>query len=168
MRRFPPANLVFHHSRVIRALSTFKIPEYVMAFRKASMTRKDFQNRVEGFLIGAMGWHCMAEIAAANGYPDHIQHWREDVERIIFIDLSFFISTVTTKTAFNKRRAINELIAECNSPEVLQASVLIARKTLAARYLKRPYADLKLPDIESCRSTFWRMVSGTVELSLEK
>ena len=43
----------------------------VMTFRKTSMTRRDFQNRVEGFLIGAMGWQCMAEVATANGYPDH-------------------------------------------------------------------------------------------------
>jgi hypothetical protein len=61
------------------ALKTNKTPERVMTFRKTAMTRKNFQNRVEGFLIGAMGWHCMAEVAAANGYPDHIQKWRGEV-----------------------------------------------------------------------------------------
>ena len=75
-----------------------------MTFRKNSMTRKNFQNRVEGFLVSAMGWQCMAEVAAANGYTDHIHRWRGEVERIIFIDLSFFISCVTTKTAFDKRQ----------------------------------------------------------------
>src|ERR1700684_4126609 len=79
-------------------------------FRKTAMTRKNFQNRVEGFLISAMGWHCMAEVAAANGYPDHIQHWRGEVERIIFIDLSFFITNVTIKPKFDRRRAINEIL----------------------------------------------------------
>ena len=138
-----------------------------MTFRKTAMTRKNFQNRVEGFLISAMGWHCMAEVAAANGYPDHTQHWRGEVERIIFIDLSFFISTVTTKTAFDKRRAINELLAEYNSPKAFQASLLMARKNLAARYLKRPRAGLKLPDVEQSRNAFWRMVSGTAESALE-
>ena len=139
-----------------------------MTFRKSSMTRKNFQNRVENFLISAMGWQCMAEVATANGYPDHIQHWRGEVERIIFIDLCFFIISVTTKTAFDKRRAINELIAEYDSAKTFQASLLMARKNLAARYLKRPRADLKLPDVEPCKNAFWLMVSGTVEFTLEK
>ena len=115
-----------------------------------------------------MGWQCMAEVATANDYPDHIQHWRGEVERIIFIDLSFFIISVTTKTAFDKRRAINELIAECDSAKTFQASLLMARKNLAARYLKRPRGDLKLPDVEQCRTAFWQMVSGTVEFTLEE
>ena len=139
-----------------------------MAFRKTAMTRKDFQSRVEDFLIGAMGWHCMAEVAAANGYPDHIQHWRGEVERIIFIDLSFFIISATTKPSFDKRRAISELLAEYNSPKAFQASLLMATKNLAARYLKRPRAGLKLPDVEQSRNAFWRMVSGTVEFALEE
>ena len=139
-----------------------------MAFKKTSMTRKTFKNRVEDFLISAMGWQCMAEVATANGYPDHIQHWRGEVERIIFIDLSFFIISVTTKTAFDKGRAINELIAEYDSAKTFQASLLMVRKNLAARYLKRPRADLKLSDVEPCRNAFWLMVSGTVEFTLEK
>ena len=139
-----------------------------MTFGKTSTTRKDFQNRVEGFLISAIGWHCMAEVAAANGYPDHIQHWRGEVERIIFIDLSFFISCVTTKTMFDKRRAINEITAEYDSAKTFQASLLMATKNLAARYLKRPRADLKLPDVEQCKNAFWLMVSGTVEFTLEE
>jgi hypothetical protein len=44
----------------------------------------------------------------------------------------------------------------------------MARKNLASRYLKRPRADLKLPDVERCRNAFWQMVSGTVEFTLEK
>src|SRR6267143_884803 len=81
-----------------------------MTFRKNSMTRKNFQKRVEDFLISAMGWQCMAEVAAGNGYPDHIHRWRNDVERILFIDLSFFISSVKTKNVFGRRRAIKELV----------------------------------------------------------
>jgi hypothetical protein len=139
-----------------------------MTFRKTSMTRKDFKNRVEGFLIGAMGWHCMAEVAAVNGYLDHIQQWRGEVERIIFIDLTFFIISATTKSSFDKRRAINEIIAEYNSPKAFQASLLMAAKNLAAQYLKRLRADLELPDVESSRNAFWRMVSETVEFNLEE
>jgi hypothetical protein len=110
----------------------------------------------------------MAEVAAANGYPDHIQQWQGEVERIIFIDLSFFISSVKTKTAFDRRRAINEIIAEYNSVKTFQASLLMARKNLAARYLKCPRAELKLPDVEPSKDAFRRVVSGTVELTSEK
>jgi hypothetical protein len=85
-----------------------------MAFRTTSMTRKNFQNRVEGFLISAMGWHCMAEVAAANGYPDHIHRWRGEVERIIFIDPNFFISSATTKTAFDMEQpGAKEQVSRC-------------------------------------------------------
>lgn len=139
-----------------------------MTFRRTAITRKNFQNRVESFLISAMGWHCMAEVAAANGYPDHVHLWQGEVERIIFIDLSFFMSSVTTKTGFDRRRAVGEIIAEYDSPKTFQASLLIARKNLAARYLKRPRAGLKLPDVEPCRNAFCRMVSGTVEFTLEE
>jgi hypothetical protein len=139
-----------------------------MTFRKTSMTRKNFQNRVESFLISAMGWHCMAEVAAANGNSDHIHRLRGEVERIISIDLSFFINRVTTKTGFDRRQAIDEIIAEYDSLKTFQASLLIARKNLAARYLKRPHAGLKLPDVEPCRNAFWQMVSGTVEFTLEE
>jgi hypothetical protein len=139
-----------------------------MAFRKTAMTRKNFQNCVEGFLIRAMGWHCMAAVSAANGYPDHIQHWRGEVERIIFIDLSFFIIGTTTTSSVDKRQAVNEVVAEYDSPKAFEAVLLIATKNLAARYLKRPRADLKLPDVEQCRNAFWRMVSETLELTLRE
>jgi hypothetical protein len=139
-----------------------------MAYRKTPMTRKSFKNRVEGFLFGAMGWHCMAEVAAANGYPDHMQHWQAEVERILFIDLTFFIISATTETSFDRRRAINELIAECNSAKTFQVLLLIARKNLAVRYIKRPRPDLKLPDAGTSRNAFWRMVSGAVEFTFEE
>jgi hypothetical protein len=45
---------------------------------------------------------------------------------------------------------------------------LIARKNLAARYLKHSRAGLKLPDVEQCRNAFWQMVCGTVEFTLEE
>lgn len=90
----------------------------------------------------------MAEVAAASGYRDHIPRWRGEVERIIFIDLSFFIISVATITAFDKRRAINEIIAEYDSANTFQASPSMARKNLAARYVKRPLAELKMPEVE--------------------
>jgi hypothetical protein len=37
--------------------------------------------------------------SGTNGYPDHKQ-WRDEVERIIFIDLSFSVVSITTKTGF--------------------------------------------------------------------
>ena len=139
-----------------------------MTFRRTALTRKDFQNRVENFLTGAMGWHCMAEVAAANGYPDRTDRWRDGVERILFIDLSFFISSVTTKTSFDRRRAVKELIAEHNSAKRFQTALLLARRTLSTRYLKRPHAALNLPDMEMNRNAVWLLVSEAVSLALEK
>ena len=78
------------------------------------------------------------------------------------------VSTGTTKTKIDRRRAVDELIAEYNRPKGFQSSLFIARKTLAARYLKRPHADVKLPDAEPIRSAFWLMVSEAVTLPLEE
>jgi hypothetical protein len=66
------------------------------------------------------------------------------------------------------QQAINELVAEYDSIKTFQASLLMARKNLAARYLKRPYADLKQPDAEPSRNAFWRLVSEVVMLALEE
>jgi len=42
-----------------------------MAFRKSVISRRDFQNRVEEYIIGATGWYCYPEVATENGYSDH-------------------------------------------------------------------------------------------------
>lgn len=132
------------------------------------MTRKDFQTRAEDCLIGAMGCYSMAEVAAANGYLDYIQQWRDEVERILLIDLNFFLSSAATNPELDRRRAIDDLIAEYYSPKAFRTSLLIAKRTLAARYLKRPYAEQTLPSVESSTTAFWLMVAEAVNLALER
>jgi hypothetical protein len=117
--------------------------------------------------VGALGEYCKAEVAEVNNYPDYIQHWRNEVERILFMELAFFIQRVKTKTAFDRRTAIDEVVAEYDSTEDFEGSLLAAKRALATRYLKQPHANLKLPDAETSRNGFWLMVSEAVNLALE-
>src|SRR5438105_11137712 len=104
------------------------------------MTRQYFQNGIERFLISGIGSFCMAEIADANGYPDHTQHWRSEVDRIVFIDFVFFIiSSVTTR--FDRRAALAKVVANYDSAENFRRSLFGAKRLLAIRYLKNPNAD---------------------------
>ena len=109
----------------------------------------------------------MAEVATANGYLDYVQHWRNEVDRILFVELVFFIQR-ETKAPFEKRKAIAEVIAEYNTGEGFRKMLLFARKALAVRYLRQPQADLKLPDAETSRNAFWLTVSEAVSLALEE
>jgi hypothetical protein len=138
----------------------------LMTFRKTAMTRKDFQNRVESFLIGAMGEYCKAQVANANAYSSYFQRWQNEVDRLLFVELSFFIGC--TKTSFDKRKLITKVIARYDSADDFRASLLTAKKLVATRYLKQPYADLMLPEVEPSRNAFWLMVSEAVELALEE
>jgi hypothetical protein len=139
-----------------------------MRFVRKAPTLKDCRARVEGFLVSAMGRYCMAEVAAANGYQDHTQRWRGEVERILFIDLTFYIFGATTKPAFARRQAIKAIIAEHKSRKSFHAWLSIGRKVVALRHLKCPPGELKLPDVESSRNTFWLMVSEAITYALEE
>jgi hypothetical protein len=137
-----------------------------MTFRKTAMTQKDFQNRVESFLIGAMGEYCKAQVANANAHSSLFQRWQNEVDRLLFVELTFFIGC--TKTPFNKRKVIAKAIAKYDSVDDFRSALRTARKLVGMRYLKQPYADLKLPDVETSRNAFWLMVSEAVELALEE
>lgn len=130
------------------------------------MTRQGFQNLVEGFLIEARAYYCMAEVAQANSYPDHILHWRNDVERILFAELPFFTGYAKAKPPFDKRKAIDEIVARYRGVD-FQSSLLLARRALAARYLRQLRGDLKLPDVEVSKNAFWLTVAEAINLALE-
>jgi hypothetical protein len=109
----------------------------------------------------------MAEVATANDYPDHAQDGRGAIDRIVFIDLVFFIIN-SEATRFDKRAALAKTMADYDSAQDFRRLLLGARKLLAAPYLTNPNADLKLPDVETSRKAFWQMVSEAVELALQK
>ena len=136
-----------------------------MTFRKTAMTQKDFQNRVESFLIGAMGEYCKAQVANANEHTSLFQRWQNEVDRLLFVELTFFVGAAIT--SFDKRKVITRVVERYNSAEDFQAALLAARKLVGVRYLKQPYADLKLPALETSRTAFWLMVSEAVGLALE-
>jgi hypothetical protein len=131
------------------------------------MTKKQFQSGIERLLISAMGAFCMAEIAAVNSYPDHVQHWRDEVDRIVSIDLVFFVLSSET-TRFNKRAVVTQIMTEYDSVEDFRRFLRGAKKLLTIRYLKNSNADLRLPDVKRSRKAFWQMVSEAVNLALQE
>ena len=124
-----------------------------------------FENRVESFLIGAMGEYCKAQVASENAHTSLFQRWQNEVDRLLFVELSLFIGI--TKASFDKRKVIIQVIARYDSADHFRASLLTARKLVGMRYLKQPYADLKLPDAETSRNAFWLMVAEAVDFTLE-
>jgi hypothetical protein len=112
-----------------------------------------FKERFEEFLIGAMSEYSKAEVAEANQYMDYVQHWRSEVERLLFVQVSFLIDRTNTNSPFDKRQAVEEVIEEYNPPEEWK-SLLSAKKAIAVRYLKDPHATLKLPDVQISHHSF--------------
>jgi len=110
--------------------------------------------------------YALAEVAELNGYTTHLEHWRKHVERIIDIELMMFLDMETTKSRFNKYRAIEEMVREGEGkfPRCLEA----ARKTLAANYYKntKSPADFKCPDPAVSGAAFWLMVREAVNDAL--
>ena len=129
------------------------------------MTRQGFVNRIEQLLIGARGEYCQAQVANANEHPSLFQRWQNEVDRLLFVELTFFVGG--TKTSFDKRKVMTKIVGRYNSKKDFQAALLAARKLVGVRYLKQPYADLKVPDLETSRTAFWLMVSEAVNFALE-
>ena len=92
------------------------------------------------------------------------QRWQDEVDRLLFVDLTFFVGGA--KTSFDKRKVITKILGRYNSAEDFQAALLVARKVVGVRHLKQPYADLKLPDLETSRTAFWLMVSEAINFGL--
>ena len=112
-----------------------------------------------------MGEYCKAQVASENDHTSLFQRWQNEVDRLLFVELSLFIGI--TKTSFDKRKVIIKVIAGYDSADHFRAALLTARKLVGMRYLKQPYADLKLPDVETSRNAFWLMVGEAVDFTLE-
>ena len=56
-----------------------------------TMTRQGFQDRIEQLLIGARGEYCKAQIANENEHISLYQRWQNEVDRLLFVELSFFV-----------------------------------------------------------------------------
>jgi hypothetical protein len=132
-----------------------------------ALSRQQWKDGVEHFISSALSKYALAEVAELNGYTGHLEQWRKDVERLIDIELPMFLEIGTTKSKFDKQRAIEEIVRERERkfPRWLE----VARKTLAADYYKhtkRP-ADFKSPDPAVSGAPFWMRVREAVNDALE-
>ena len=131
-----------------------------------TLTRQQWKDGVEHYISGALMKYALAEVAELSGYPDHLEHWRKDVERLIEIELTMFLELATTKSQFDKQRAIEQIVREGERkfPRYLE----VARKTLAANYYKhtRSPTDFKSPDPAVSMAPFWMRVSEAVKDAL--
>ena len=132
-----------------------------------ALSRQQWKDGVEHFISSALSKYALAEVAEFNGYTGHLEQWRKDVERLIDIEVPMFLETGTTKSQFDKQRAIEEIVRESEGkfPRWLE----VARKTLAAnhyKHTKRPM-DFKIPDPALSGVAFWLRVREAVSDALE-
>jgi hypothetical protein len=131
------------------------------------MSRPDFKAKVEGYISGALGEYVKAEVAERNGYTKYVQHWRGEVERLIWFELPIFLEEQTTKTNFDRRRIVDEIVQEYQ-PQFL-SWMNSTRTTLASNYFRfeKRKTDFKLPDANTSAAAFWLMVEQSVDSALE-
>ena len=108
------------------------------------------------------------EVAEQNSFTKYVQHWRDEVERLLWFELRTFIADQTLKGNFDRRTAVEEVAQEYQNqfPRWLDS----ARTTLAIGYFhnEKRKSDFKLPDAEASAAAFWLMVYEVVDSALEK
>jgi len=132
-----------------------------------AFTRSQFRDRVESFLSGAMHEYIKAEVSERNGYNQFLDHWRKEVERLVWFELRIFISEQTTKSDFDRAKVIESVVDEYKKdfPKVMNST----RTTLASSYfhMTKRKTDFKLPDVAISAANFWKMIYDMLD-SLEE
>jgi hypothetical protein len=78
--------------------------------------RSTFKNRVMEKIDGALVEYYKAELAELNGQTKWIQHWRTEVDRLLFIELHT-VMVRPIKGRWDRRKAIAEVIAELKAAD---------------------------------------------------
>ena len=137
-----------------------------IAILAQALSRQQWKDGVEQFISSALFKYALAEVAELNGNTGHLEQWRKDVERLIDIELGMFLEMGTTKSRFDKQRAIEEIVRE--SEGKFLRCLEVARKTLASNYYRhtRSPTDFKSPDPAVSGAAFWLMVREAVNDAL--
>jgi hypothetical protein len=128
-----------------------------MATKKIAfaLTRQQWRDGVEQYVSGALEDYVKAEVADLNGYTLYLPHWRDEVYRLLDLQLYHFIKNKPTKAKFDKAAVVEDVIAEYDP--LIVRWLESAKTRLANHYFKkrkRP-TDFKLPDPELCGVAFW-------------
>jgi hypothetical protein len=78
--------------------------------------RATFKNRVMEKIDGALVEYYKAALAELNGQAKWVQHWRSEVERLLFIELHTVLAR-PIKGRWDRRRAIGEVVAELRAAD---------------------------------------------------
>jgi hypothetical protein len=127
--------------------------------------RKQWKEHVGIFLSWAMREHAQAEVAELNGYATYLRQWRDDVSRLVGIELPIFLEGSKTKTPFNRFQAVEEVIASMQSGNAYRRWLTVTTRMLASGYFKQTNqkTDFTLPDVESSEAAFWLQVRSSIE-----
>jgi hypothetical protein len=127
--------------------------------------RKLWKEHVGIFLSWAMRVHAQAEVAGLNGYPTYLEHLRDDVFRLVHIELPIFLEGSKTKTPFSRLQAVEEVITSMRSGNAYRRWLKVTTRTLASGHFKQTNAktDFTLPKVEYSEAAFWVQVRSSLE-----
>jgi hypothetical protein len=135
-----------------------------MATKKIAfaLTRQQWRDGVEQYISGALGEYIKAEVAELNGYTLYLPHWRDEVYRLLDLQLYHFIRNKPTKAKFDKAAVVEDVIAEYD-PQIVRW-LESAKTRLANNYFEKTKraTDFKLPDPELCGAAFWVRVRSVM------
>jgi hypothetical protein len=119
--------------------------------------RATFKNRVMEKIDGALVECYKAALAELNGQTKWVQHWRNEVERLLFIELHTVLVR-PIKGRWDRRRAISEVIAELRAADA-------GYRRVAEGAIKRYYGlkriGKRLPD--EVTGEFYAMVDQAID-----
>lgn len=135
-----------------------RVPERVL--RAMAFDRKTFKDKTLGILSGAITHFFMVKLAKLNGQTKWVQHWENELDRLVNMD--FFVAILTEiKGKWDKRKAIGETLDDIRNAEKRY-------KRVAANYITKLYKLNKLnQDLpEGVEIPFYEMVDQATENAL--
>lgn len=123
--------------------------------------RRTFKDRVLEKLSGALGHHYMAALAELNRQTEWVQHWRGEIERLVFIELGLVLES-PIKGNWNRQRAVNEVIEELRAvdPNFRRRAENVAKRYYGLKKIARA-----LP--AGVDTEFYNMVNEAVAEALQ-
>ena len=77
-----------------------------------AFSRSGFKDKLAEFVSGGYGEFLASKIGELAGLSegDYVGHWRREAERLLEMELPIFFHTTTTKTKFDRFKALQEVL----------------------------------------------------------
>jgi hypothetical protein len=128
--------------------------------RAMAFNRQTFTDKLQFILSGALTHYYMVELARLNGQTKWVQHWKNEVERLINFD-TVQVLVANIKGKWDKKKALEESLSDVRTADS-------GYRRIAANYVAKVYQLKKtkqnLP--AGVEDEFYEMVHETAERAL--